>query len=352
VVGVPSLLKKNPNWFPYVVKQELRLFSFKPESKVGEVTTEIGKLNPNYITGFTDGEGSFLVSIRRTSRLKIGYSVELSFRIKQHLANKILITRIKNYFGVGVIGDGSNNSLNYTVSSIKELQTIINHFDTYPLMTQKWADYQLFKQVFNLVRDKQHLSDQGLNKILSLKSALNLGLNDELKNAFPKLIHIERPFVSLNQIRDPYWFTGFVEGEGCFFVDIQKSTSKIGESPTLKFIVTQHERDTALLQSFIDFLGCGRYSKQYGKRAAAGYYVITKFSDIWEILIPFFDRYPLHGTKVKDFEDFKQVGSYINQKSHLTLEGLEKIKLIKSRMNTKRNLNAPFGPSDNALENN
>ena len=54
---------------------------------------ERGKLNPNYITGFTDGEGSFVVSIRRTSRLNIGYSVELSFRIKQHLTKKK-----KNFF--------------------------------------------------------------------------------------------------------------------------------------------------------------------------------------------------------------------------------------------------------------
>ena len=123
-----------------------------------------------------------------------------------------------------------------------------------------------------------------------------------------------------------------MDAEGCFFVNIQKSTSKIGETPSLKFIVTQHERDAALLQNFIYYLGCGRYSKQYGE--AAGYYVVTKFPE--QIIIPFFDKYPLQGTKLKDFEDFKQVASCISNKSHLTLEGLNKIKLIKSRMNTKR----------------
>ena len=60
------------------------------------------------------------------------------------------------------------------------------------LISQKWADYQLFKQVFNQVRNKQHLTDQGLKKSLSLKIALNRGLTDDLKDAFPKLIHIER----------------------------------------------------------------------------------------------------------------------------------------------------------------
>ena len=154
--------------------------------KSGELM-ETAKLNPNYITGFTDGEGSFIVNIRRTSRLNIGYSVELSFRIKQHLTNKNLLARIKNYFKIGVIGEGSNY-ISYTVSSIKELQIIINHFDSYPLITHKWSDYQLFKQVFNIVIDKQHLTNQGFKKIISLKNILNRGLPDELKCVFSDLI--------------------------------------------------------------------------------------------------------------------------------------------------------------------
>nr|QCW06941.1 hypothetical protein [Drechslerella brochopaga] len=129
------------------------------------------KLHPWFITGFTDGEGSFIVSIRRTSRLNIGYSVELFFKIKQHLTNKNLLTKIKNYFEIGVIGEGSNY-ISYTVSSIKELQIIINHFDSYPLITQKWSDYQLFKKIFNLIKDKQHLTNEGLKQIISLKNVL------------------------------------------------------------------------------------------------------------------------------------------------------------------------------------
>ena len=36
----------------------------------------------------------------------------------------------------------------YRVSSIKELQVIIQHFDNFPLITQKWSDFQLFKSAF------------------------------------------------------------------------------------------------------------------------------------------------------------------------------------------------------------
>jgi hypothetical protein len=33
----------------------------------------------------------------------------------------------------------------------------------------------------------------------------------------------------------------------------------------------------------------------------AGYYIVTRFKDINEKIIPFFDNYPLQGSKRKDF---------------------------------------------------
>jgi hypothetical protein len=41
------------------------------------------------------------------------------------------------------------------------------------LISQKWSDYQLFKQVIDLMKRKEHLTNEGmrsLQKIVSLKS--------------------------------------------------------------------------------------------------------------------------------------------------------------------------------------
>jgi hypothetical protein len=46
---------------------------------------------------------------------------------------------------------------------------------------------------------------------------------------------------------------------------------------------------------------------------------VGKFSDIEEKIIPFFQKYPLQGTKRLDFEDLCKVVKLMNQKSHLTL---------------------------------
>ena len=44
----------------------------------------------------------------------------------------------------------------------------MDHFDKYPLMTEKWSDFQLFKQVFILFLSSEHLTENGLRKIVAI----------------------------------------------------------------------------------------------------------------------------------------------------------------------------------------
>ena len=65
---------------------------------------------------------------------------------------------------------------------------------------------------------------------------------------------------------------------------------------------------------------------------------LTKFSDINNIIIPFFEKNPLLGIKKLDFLDWCKIAKIINDRSHLTLEGLDLIRKIKSGMNTGRKI--------------
>jgi len=60
---------------------------------------------------------------------------------------------------------------------------------------------------------------------------------------------------------------------------------------------------------------------------------VSNFNNIIDKVIPFFEEYPILGVKAKDFEDFKEASILIKSKAHLTKVGLDKILLIKSRMN-------------------
>lgn len=76
----------------------------------------------------------------------------------------------------------------------------------------------------------------------------------------------------------------------------------------------------------MDFFGCGRL-EPCGKAAVS--FRITKFKDITETVIPFFDNCPLLGSKLKDFKDWKKITKLMASKAHLTPEGLNEIKRSK-----------------------
>jgi hypothetical protein len=153
------------------------------------------------VTGFADGEGSFIVGMFVNNKYKNGYQVQLIFKITLH--NKDLLSQVQSYFGVGTITKHGNTTMQYCVKSIKDLSVIISHFDKYPLISQKRADYELFKQAAKFFKNKEHLTDDGFKEILSIRASMNLGLSDELKIAFPNIIPASRPLTVDSEVIDP-----------------------------------------------------------------------------------------------------------------------------------------------------
>lgn len=107
---------------------------------------------------------------------------------------------LKQTLGVGKIHKHGKRSVQFRVESIKELQVIVNHFDKYPLKSAKVADYLLFKQCYDLIVLKQHLTPDGLLKLVGIKASLNLGLPEDLQKAFPSAIPAMRPSYAFSKI--------------------------------------------------------------------------------------------------------------------------------------------------------
>ena len=119
-------------------------------------------LNPNFITGFSDGESTFSFSISR-SNSKRGWIITLSYSIELHRKDIDLLKKIQSFFAVGKIQTRSRGGhVIYAVKSLKDLHNvIIPHFTKYPLLTQKRADFELFKLVVELMMNKEHLTQKG-----------------------------------------------------------------------------------------------------------------------------------------------------------------------------------------------
>lgn len=289
-------------------------------------------LNPDYLTGFVDGEGCFSLSIYKQGKNLTGWQVKPIFSISLHNKDIKLLEAIQRTFKTGKIYKHGVDSMQYRVSSLKNLQIITDHFDKYPLITQKRADYLLFKQAITIIKNKEHSSIEGLLKLVGIKATLNWGLSDKFKESFPLAKPVARPSViynSLNvKIKNLNWIRGFIEAEGSFQVIVQN------RSASLRFSLTQHIRDEELLKGIVTYLNYGRYYKSPTRDE--GQYLVTVFSDISNKLILFLNEYPLLGVKKEDYLDFVQIAELIKSKAHLTDEGLEKIKLITSNMNRNR----------------
>jgi hypothetical protein len=75
--------------------------------------------------------------------------VKYEFTIVLHDRDRALLENVQLFFnGIGGIDKHGKSSSKYRVSSIKDISKIIDHFDKYPLLTQKRANYLLFKRAF------------------------------------------------------------------------------------------------------------------------------------------------------------------------------------------------------------
>ena len=60
-------------------------------------------INPWFVTGFTDGEGSFHIQVTKGKEYKLGYTIRLYYWVNLHKKDIGLLKELKNYFGVGKI---------------------------------------------------------------------------------------------------------------------------------------------------------------------------------------------------------------------------------------------------------
>jgi hypothetical protein len=295
-------------------------------------TTANLKISPYWITGFSDAESTFTVKIVKDGSRPLGIRIIPVYAIELHIRDIEVLKKIKEFFNVGSviirIRNGKSTGI-YSVQSLKDLtKVIIPHFKKYPLITQKQADFLLFTLVVNLMNNKEHLTEEGLKKIISIRASMNKGLTSSLKTIFPGIVEIERPIISNQVIKSPLWLVGFVDGEGCFYLKINK------RQICLVFSIYQHSRDSNLFNVIQNYLNCG-IIEVVPTRLNTVNFVVYKFEDILQKIIPIFEENSLITQKYLDFYYFKEVSYLILKKEHLTKEGINKILLIKELKKNK-----------------
>ncbi len=134
----------------------------------------------NWISWFTDGEGSFVISVIKNPTTRFGKQIFPEFVITQGAKSLSALEAIKTFFDCGAIvlnkrhDNHHEDVYRYCVRSIAELkEKIIPFFEKFPLKTYKQNDFILFRGVVEMMSRKEHLQEKGWNIILKIAATTN-----------------------------------------------------------------------------------------------------------------------------------------------------------------------------------
>src|SRR5262245_35737109 len=128
-----------------------------------------------YISGYVDGEGCFTVSISPRATLAVGWEVRPSLSVSQNRDRAEVLQLIQAHFGCGSIRpDRSDKTLKWETRRLEDiLESVIPHFESYPLLSGKRYDFERFARICPLMANGEHRTKPGLKKIVGLASAMN-----------------------------------------------------------------------------------------------------------------------------------------------------------------------------------
>lgn len=303
------------------------------------------RLTKEWIKGFTDAEGCFNVHITKNSTMELGEQVQLRFIVDQKVVDKQILTDIGRYFEHYNDPTVYKGDCSQIVICRQDLifNRVVPFFRQNPLLTSKRLDFELWAECADLMKQKLHLTKEGLNKIKKINESLNVKTDDR-KSSLPK-----GPITLTDD-----WVLGFLEGDGSFYMQVNdvesKSKSKLEDEEDFHFEdeesdsgyktdkvkvqprleVGLHNHDRFILESLnMHFNQAGSFNDS----TDYPHWYLRGINTSYNHVLPFFDAHPpLTVKKSREYKIFREAVILAKGKKHLTPEGAERIRVIKAEL--------------------
>ncbi len=138
----------------------------------------------SWFTGFTESDGHFGIKyIEKKAKLdtrkrSVSESVGLKFILNQRSFDKPTSSSMKPFMETLALflscnlkcytNNKNSEVLSVYVSSLESVKFLVNYFNKYPLIGDKLNDFKKWETVYNMILQKEHLTDKGRLKIKSL----------------------------------------------------------------------------------------------------------------------------------------------------------------------------------------
>lgn len=296
LVGGPDMAKEQG-----LLEKKLKVCTINISSVSNDNNNNLG----SYIAGLFEGDGH--IWIQKQSGKK---TQNPRFCITFGLKNEALAKKLLDIIGSGFIRyKPKDNACVLVVSPVVGLKKIVNLING-ELRTPK------IHQLYNLI--------DWLNKNHST--------------------HIKKLPLNKDNLENSSWLSGFVDADGSFSVQYTKTEEGAKKRKiSCRLRIEQRILDPITNDSYFDilnqiclFLNCKLLTRTQ-KSTNNTYYTLTASSKVsLDIIINYFNKYPLFSSKYLDYKDWEKVAYLIINNQHLTEEGINTVELVRSRMNTKR----------------
>jgi len=136
------------------------------------------------------------------------------------------------------------------------------------------------------------------------------------------------------------WIVGFVDGEGCFSCPLFRNRkARLGWQVQPSFTVVQSESSREVLEDLARVFDCGSVltnRRHDNHREHLARFCVWRFSDLRDVIVPFFRENPLRTSKRDNFEKFAEIIGMMDSRSHLTIDGMTRIAEIVETMNRRK----------------
>ena len=129
----------------------------------------------HYLAGFADGEGSFMVVVRKREDYSMDWKISLCFNVSQK--ESYILSQFKKHLKCGTLRKRKDDVYYYEVNNFNAIEeNIIPFFKQYNFLSQnKKYQFSQFVKAAKIVKEKKHLTKLGFEELVSIRNTMNRG---------------------------------------------------------------------------------------------------------------------------------------------------------------------------------
>lgn len=134
-------------------------------------------LDPWFVSGLTEGEGCFCISLALRQKLRTGLEIRPSFSLSLNERDLELLRDLQAFFECGWIRQSkTDRTFKFEARAIEDLlNPIIPHFERHSLRGSKAKSFAAFRDVCRMIEQGDHLRRDGVRSIIDIAYEMNLG---------------------------------------------------------------------------------------------------------------------------------------------------------------------------------